>query len=196
MSKPPVLFDLTSILPSDDSRGLGRADAKSDRSALTASALTAEEPRLRRLVHRLLGWPGRQGDVDDVVQDTMLAAWSHRGNFRGDSTIRTWLHRIAVRKAHNHVRATGVRRRFFRWLGLSSEPEATARPADERHDLMQAALQQLGHRDREVLVLRYLEQRSADETAALLGCTRAAVDARLSRARNRLRDTLDLEVTP
>jgi RNA polymerase sigma factor (sigma-70 family) len=48
----------------------------------------------------------------------------------------------------------------------------------------------LAHQDREVLVLRYLENRDIPKIAELLGCRRAAVDARLSRARKRLRAVL------
>lgn len=160
-----------------------------------AHPLTAETPRLRRLVHRLLGWPARAGEVDDVVQETLLAAWRHRDSFRGDAAWTTWLHRIALRKAQNHTRAAAVRRRLFGWFQPEQpEPAAAAAPApDERIDAMQAALQQLAHGDREILVLRYLEQREIEAIAALLGCSRAAVDARLMRARDRLRRELGLE---
>lgn len=157
------------------------------------TALAAAAPRLRRLVHRLLGWPRHATEVDDIVQETLLAAWRTRASFRGDAAWTTWLHRIALRKAHNHQRASAVRRRLFGWL--ASEPVAPAGlvPAtDERIDATQRALQQLGHRDREVLVLRYLEQREIPQIAALLGCSRAALDARLSRARERLRQALGL----
>jgi RNA polymerase sigma-70 factor (ECF subfamily) len=163
--------------------------------------LAAEAPRLRRLVHRLLGWSTRGGDVDDVVQEVLLAAWRHRGAFRGEATWSTWLHRIALRKVQNHVRAATVRRRLFGWL--VGEPPATPAdtgPNDTRVLATRRALRHLAHRDREVLVLRYLEQREIPAIAELLRCSRAAVDARLSRARLRLRQVLDGdidgEVTP
>ena len=163
-------------------------------------SLAAETPRLRRLVHRLLGWPKRGSEVDDVVQEVLLAAWRHRATFRGEAAWTTWLHRIAVRKAQHHQRAAAVRRRLFGWWTMEPpEPVAMAQPhaaeapvADERIDATQHALQQLAHRDREELVLRYLEQREIPQLATLLGCSRAAVDARLSRARLRLRAALGL----
>ncbi|MEO6595055.1 MAG: sigma-70 family RNA polymerase sigma factor [Planctomycetota bacterium] len=160
----------------------------------TGFALCAEAPRLRRLVHRLLGWPTSGTDVDDVVQEVLLAAWRHREAFRGEATLATWLTRIAVRKVHNHVRAATVRRRLFGWW--SAEPvdiQAADSPTDERLAATKLAMLRLAHRDREALVLRYLEQRDIPQIADLLGCSRAAVDARLSRARLRVRAELHLE---
>jgi RNA polymerase sigma factor (sigma-70 family) len=158
-------------------------------------ALLAHEPRIRRLVHRLLGWASAR-DVDDVVQDVFLAAWRYRRTFRGDATFATWLHRIAVRKVQSHARWRAVR---VRWFGgrAAAEPDASAAPeaacpveqADEVR-AVRAAMAGLPHRDREVLVLRYLEARPVEDVARLLGLRRAAVDARLSRARTKLRAAL------
>lgn len=193
---------LLHILASHDASPPEASAATGDGSR-AAQCLGAETPRLRRLVHRLLGWPKRGSEVDDVVQEVLLAAWRHRATFRGDAAWTTWLHRIAVRKVQHHQRAAAVRRRLFGWWPPAQpEPLAAAQPcaaeppiADERIDATQSALQQLAHRDREVLVLRYLEQREIPQLAALLGCSRAAVDARLSRARQRLRSALGLDPT-
>jgi RNA polymerase sigma-70 factor (ECF subfamily) len=61
---------------------------------------------------------------------------------------------------------------------------------DELRERVQAALNQLGERDREVLVLRHLEQLSTRETAAVLGISEGAVKVRHLRALERLRDLL------
>lgn len=163
----------------------------------TDVALCAEAPRLRRLVHRLLGWPARTTDVDDVVQEVLLAAWRHRDAFRGEATLGTWLTRIAIRKAQNHVRAAAMRRRLFGWWSSTEvEPVALAMGEDavrEQIDATQRAMHRLSHVDREVLVLRYLEQRDIPQIADLLHTSRAAIDARLTRARQRLRRELGLE---
>lgn len=158
--------------------------------------LCAEAPRLRRLVHRLLGFTASAGDLDDVVQDALLAACRHRDGFRGEARLSTWLTRIALRKAHDFARRERLRRRLFAWLpgGRAehlADPPAGAEGPDERLLPARLALQQLDHKDREVLVLRYLEDRPIVAIAELLGCTRAAIDARLSRARQRLRARLD-----
>jgi RNA polymerase sigma-70 factor (ECF subfamily) len=180
---------------------LATLDAKAQRAVPAAPAdevaLCAEAPRLRRLVHRLLGWPGTT-EVDDVVQEVLLAAWRHRGTFRGDASLSTWLTRIAIRKAQNHVRAATVRRRLFGWwLGSAVDEPAAPAPGDDikttQLDRTRRAMFRLAQKDREVLVLRYLEQRDIEQIADALGCSRAAVDARLTRARHRLRAELGLE---
>ncbi|MFK7742714.1 MAG: RNA polymerase sigma factor [Planctomycetota bacterium] len=142
----------------------GTQDLQRDQERFGA-ALAAETPRLRRLVHRLLGLGAAAGDVEDVVQDALLAAFRSRRSFRGDATLQTWLTRIALRKAHDHVRQERRRKRLFSWF--AREPHAPdggvgvggrddgGGPADA----VQAGLERLEHKDREVLVLRYLEQR-------------------------------------
>lgn len=180
---------MASLLPTLLAAELPLPGRAAPAAAAAGDLLLAHEPQLRRLVHRLLGWP-RPQDVDDVVQEVLLAAWRHRASFRGDAAVSTWLFRIAVRKAQNHARWSAVRRR---WSGGSADDALPAPPlpcAAERADdalAVRAALRSLRHADREVLVLRYLENRAVDEVASLLGIARAAADARLSRARARLR---------
>lgn len=172
-------------------RPTGDGEAASRDASPSINALCAEAPRLRRLVHRLLGMRSASNDLDDIVQDVLLAAIRGRSGFRGDAKLSTWLTRIALRKAHNHARATRLRERVFALFGQQPETaEPTEQPQDERWVELQSAMRDLPHRDRETLVLRYLEQRDVVEIATLLGCSREAVDARLSRARKRLRTQL------
>jgi RNA polymerase sigma-70 factor (ECF subfamily) len=156
-----------------------------------AQALCSQAPRLRRLVHRLLGWRASAQELDDVVQDVLLKAWQGRVSFRGEASLATWLTRIAITTTNDHARRCGRWRRLFAWLG-AQEPTAPVATNDDEAAFgrTEQAMQQLRHDDREVLVLRYLEQREIAAIAELLGCTRAAVDARLSRARARLRELL------
>lgn len=158
-----------------------------------SDALCAEAPRLRRLVHRLLGWNASAHDIDDVVQDALLSAFAHRDSFRGDSKLTTWLPQIALSKAKNHMRRARLRRRVLSFFGGGGDDlhQQTAGDSSEQLDRTRLAMQKLKHADREVLVLRYLEQREIPAIADLLQCSRAAVDARLSRARRQLRALLD-----
>ncbi len=173
-----------------------RPDALDASAAHLTAALCAEAPRLRRLAHRLLGWRSSAHELDDVVQDVLLKAWRHQHSFRGDSSLATWLVRITIRTAHDHVRKGNRRSRLFAWFGMSHQEPAAPTIGDDHEepiDRTQRAMRQLAHQDREVLVLRYLEQREILDIAELLGITRPALDARLSRARSRLRACLGLE---
>jgi RNA polymerase sigma-70 factor, ECF subfamily len=132
--------------------------------------------------------------VDDVVQDVFLAVYRSLGRFRDKARIDTWLTTITLNRCRS------VRR--WRWLRLrlpwraTVQGEAIAEPPDrpaENAELLaevRQAVRQLPQTDREAIVLRYLEGASVDAIAGLLGVSRGAVEVRLSRARNRLRDLL------
>ena len=152
--------------------------------------------RVARLAHRLLGWPD---DVDDVVQDVFLAAWRHRRKFRGDGgehALAAWLNAITVNRCR-----TVRRRRLMRWARRKQlqtqsveapTPSADASAMDEETSaVVRDAVRRLPARDREVLVLHYLEQTPIGELGPMLGLSRGAVDVRLHRARKRLRQKLN-----
>ena len=151
-----------------------------------------------RIIYRVVNGFASGDDRNDLLQEVLLAAWRHRQTFRSEASLGTWLTRIAIRKVQNHVRAAAVRRRLFGWWlpDAADEPAAPAPGEDVRAtqlDRTQQAMHRLAQKDREVLVLRYLEQRDIPQIAEVLGCSRAAVDARLTRARQRLRAELGLE---
>lgn len=159
---------------------------------LFAEAVARHEPAVRRLVHRLLGWPKTSAEIDDIVQDVLLAAWTHRNQFRGDAQWHTWLLRIGINTTRNHQRRRRLLRSLFGARPAELDPVApdAAPDLDARVARVQQAMADLAHADREVLVLRYLEQMLPKDIAAALRISRAAVDARLSRARGRLRRLL------
>ena len=140
---------------------------------------------LYRLAARLLG---DYDAADDVLQDAYLRAFAalRRGEFSGESEVRTWLYRIVVNVALNARRSK--RRRE------TNLPAAL--PAVEPAEQLQARLQlrelaewmrDLPDDQRAVLVLKELEGLSAREVAAVLECTESAVEQRLVRARAALR---------
>ena len=170
------------------------AAAPATRDAGVGDLLLSQQDRVRRLVHRLLGWSGRGTEIDDLVQDVLLAAWQHRGTFRGDASLATWVTAIAVRKVQNHARWARLRRRWRSLFDAAPDPgDVHARPATcpvESGDeiaALQRAMLALRHQDREVLVLHYLEDRAVGDVALLLGCSKNALEQRLTRARARLR---------
>jgi len=165
------------------------ADDESD----FAQAVARAQPPITRLVHRLLSWPGDGSEVSDIVQDVFLAAWIHRRRFRGEAAWTTWLTRIAINKARSHVRRRVRREALLAalpWLRRDLHEPDPAQDADVSARV-RAIVARLPHSDREVIVLRYLEERDIEEIATMLGLRRSAVDSRLTRARKRLRELLD-----
>lgn len=137
-----------------------------------------------RTVRRLLGW---RGDVDDVVQEVFLAALRQHGRFRGDSNVKTWLTAIAIRRCRSE------RRKWWkRWKGgRAREPaESDSSGRDDVAEAVRTAVRQLPAKEREVVVLYYLEEISVADVARLVRASEGAVNVRLHRARKKLGEAL------
>ncbi len=141
------------------------------------------------------------------MQDTFIRA--HRGlaKFRGDSSLVTWLHHVAVNLARNRYWYFHRRRRHatlsldcplsedsaatFAEL-LPSATEAPSRQAitAEFTELVTACMQQLPAPQREILALRNVANRSYDDIARTLGIEVGTVKSRIARARGQLRSLM------
>ena len=151
-------------------------------------------------------------DAEEIAQDTFIRA--HRGlvNFRGDSSLATWLHRIAVNLARNRYWYFFRRRRHSTLsLDCAFNQESTATfgdliacdAADPAHAavtteftaLVAACMEKLEERHREILTLRNILHRSYEEIATALGINQGTVKSRIARARQNLR-TLLAEACP
>jgi len=173
----------------DDCGLIGRI-ARGDAGAL-ASLVALYEPRVRRLAHRLMAW---DGELDDVVQDVFLAVLEKAGGFRGDASAWTWLTAITLNRCRTYRRRRAVRERVGALLGRHRAAERAAdQPALDQEVAreVRAAVAALPGRDREVIVLFYLEHKPAAEIGDLLGVSQNAVEVRLHRARGRLKVRLD-----
>jgi RNA polymerase sigma factor (sigma-70 family) len=168
--------------------GLAQRVARGDCEAFE-TLVALYQPRVTRLAHRLLGW---SGDVDDVVQDVFVAVLRHARSYRQEASLWTWLTTITVNACRSHARRRDVVRRLS--CIFISKPNAPAADAtameDEAAREVRAAVAALPARDREVIVLFYLEHRSVAEIGRLLGASGNAIDVRLHRARAKLRDSL------
>ena len=148
-----------------------------------------------------------RADAEEITQDTFIRA--HRGlaNFRGDSSLATWLNRIAVNLARNRYWYFFRRRRHatlsldcplgddteatFTDLVASAEPDpARAASNEEFAALVAQCLAKLDPRQREILTLRAVLHRSYDEIAATLDLNVGTVKSRIARARENLRALL------
>jgi len=141
----------------------------------------------------------RSGDieaVDELYQDVALAVLKQNPQV-ADESVAPWLYRVAVRQALLHRRRLGRTRRMQNTL-VTRRPasaEEASDPltwllSDERQQLVRRAIQQLSTKDAELLLLKYTEEWSYHELASHLGVTHSAVEARLHRARQRLRTEL------
>jgi RNA polymerase sigma-70 factor (ECF subfamily) len=176
--------------------------------------LTRHRARLRRMVAvRLDRHLAARVDPSDVVQETLTEAARHLADYLRERPIPfyPWLRRLAwerlvkLHRRHIRTRMRSVTSEEAGALGLPDESalELASRVAGsgstpskhlvraEEQARVQAALAQLTEREREVLVMRYLEQLSTREVAAALGIREGAVRARHLRALEHLRRLLD-----
>ena len=155
---------------------LGRSDPKAFRALVDR-----QSQYLYGVAHALTG---NAADAEDLVQETFLGAI--KGNFRGESSVRTWLVRILVNRAAM-LRRTRKRRPETELKESAAAGRGdSATKIDAKADLSEM-LAQLSPDHRQVIVLRELEGLSYEEMAAALGVPRGTVESRLYRAREELR---------
>jgi RNA polymerase sigma-70 factor (ECF subfamily) len=163
--------------------------------------VVAYQSRVTRLANRLLGWREGRGDahdVDDAVQDVFLAALANARRCRGGTKgMWPWLATITVNTCRSIRRRAWVRLRFIRQALAAGSPmpdaPTNAVEADDRTRKVREAVSRLGGRDREVVVLHYLEGMRPSDVAEVLGVSRNAVEVRLHRARAKLKTELELD---
>jgi RNA polymerase sigma-70 factor (ECF subfamily) len=148
------------------------------------------------------------GEAEDVVQEAYVRAFSNLEKFRGDSSLSTWLTRIALNEALGRLRqrrpkvaldtldSPQERDRMvipFPLMKYDANPEQSAARQNVRK-LLERAIDGLPEPFRVVFVLRDVEEMSVEETAAQLGLRPETVRTRLHRARAQLRKALDSEL--
>ncbi len=153
------------------------------------------------LALRLIADPS---DAGDIAQEVFLKVFRNVHTFRGQSSLRTWIYRIAVNEAHNRRR--WIFRHKHKEVGLedtgNSEtprqcnvPDGDPSPFDrtlmqENHALVAQALTQINPCFREAVVLRDIEDLNYDEIAEILNISIGTVKSRITRGREALRQQL------
>lgn len=153
------------------------------------------------LISRVMEDPG---DAADVTQEVFLKVFRNVGSFRGDSSLKTWIYRIALNEARNHRRWFSRHRR--QEVGLDAEPGEARGYQDwladpgrspfemtldhETQALIEEALTEVNPKFRAALVLREIEGMSYEEIAEILDISLGTVKSRILRGRDALRKSL------
>jgi len=143
-------------------------------------ALLQSEPMLYRIACPLLR---QEEDRKDALQETALRAWQSRGKLREEKYFKTWITRILINVCHS------IRRKNAKYVPADNLPERPAPP--ERDSELRVMLEALPEKNREALVLYYLEGMSVKEIAAVLRVPAGTVKYRLHQARKALQVELD-----
>lgn len=169
-------------------------------SELLDRLATGDEVAFRMLVERhidrayaiALRIVGNAADAEDVVQDSMLKIWSHRGRWQhGRAKFSTWLYRVVSNRCIDL-------RRKPRTEDVEAMPEVADRQPgavelierNELNDMLELAMQRLPEQQRVAVILSYHENMSNGEIAQVMDTTVAAVESLLKRGRQQLRQLL------
>ena len=185
---PPATFSQSGTIPpatqpdSDVARAAG-----GDRRAFER-VYQANVARVFSLCVRMVG---DRTEAEELTQDVFVRAWEKLSQYRGESALSTWLHRLAVNVVLNHRKSAGRRRQRE-----TDDPEQVERGVARgahpglRLDLEQA-IASLPPGARRVFVLHDVEGFKHEEIAGQLGITTGGSKAQLHRARMLLRGALD-----
>ncbi|TKS54423.1 RNA polymerase sigma factor RpoE [Luteimonas yindakuii] len=163
---------------------------------------------VRKYQHRIAALIGRYiadwSEVQDVAQETFIRAYRAIGNFRGDAQFYTWLHRIAVNTAKNHLVAHKRRpptddidvsdaEQFDSGIRLrdSDTPERELMRQQMEQTVMRA-VEALPEELRVAITLREVDGLSYEDIATRMGCPIGTVRSRIFRAR----EAIDQELRP
>jgi RNA polymerase sigma-70 factor (ECF subfamily) len=147
-------------------------------------------------------------DAEDVTQESFHKAFLHLNAFQEKSRFSTWLTRIAMNEAFMLLRRRrgivevlpenpddGMRSNWEAFADRSPNPEESYLRR-ERTELLTEAINRLGPKVRTTMLLRDIEEGSAEETARILGTSIAAVKARVFQGRRKLRRTVNAGLFP
>jgi RNA polymerase sigma-70 factor (ECF subfamily) len=174
--------------------------------AAVRAIIKAHNRRLYRLARGILR---NDGEAEDVVQETYVRAFTHLADFRGDSSLSTWLSRIAMNEALGRLRRQrpGVELSSlpqgvleaqiiqFPLLSATDDPEKSMAQREIQH-VVEGAIDELPEPFRMVFITRVVEGMNVEETAEILDLKPETVKTRLHRARAMLRDNVEKKIGP
>jgi RNA polymerase sigma-70 factor (ECF subfamily) len=196
-------------LPQIPPSGASDADlvrrARAREEAAVRAIMQTNNRRLYRLARGILR---NDGEAEDVVQETYVRAFTHLDQFHGDSSLSTWLSRIAINEALGRLRR---QRPGVEWTSLPQgtieaqiiqfplasavDPEKSMAQREIQH-VVEHAIDELPEAFRIVFITRVIEGMNVEETAEILDLKPETVKTRLHRARTMLRDNVERKIGP
>jgi RNA polymerase sigma-70 factor (ECF subfamily) len=183
--------------------------ADASNAALVAAALGGDESAFTVLVGRHKKWlyvyvhryVRDETEAQDVLQESLIAAWRGLKSYDPNRPLEFWLRRIALNKCRDRARRQAVRRFLLPWSNGPRETSA-ADPApaideslveNEQLRMVRDAIEALPAKLRDPLILTAIEGLSQAEVAEILGRTVKAVEGAVYRAKKQLTEKLNLD---
>jgi len=151
------------------------------------------------LIFFLRGYVHSYDTAEDLAEDTFVELLIHKGRFRGQSSLKTFLYSVARHKAIDYIRReqrrpTVALDELAEWSGDEDTPEEHYL-AHERSQVIAGAIAKIPKEYQEVLRLLYVERLKYDEIAPIMHKNTKQIDNLAYRARNALRNALGKEAT-
>jgi RNA polymerase sigma-70 factor, ECF subfamily len=149
--------------------------------------------RVYALLFRMIG---NHEDAEDLAQECFIKAQASLRHFRKQSSLSTWLFRIAIHQSRDHFRKKGRRPLTTEFDEQGAAPSPRQGPASEARQrefqrALRKAMDALTHKRRVALVLRTQESMEYDEIAQVLECNAQTARVHVMKARKQLRDWLN-----
>ena len=144
--------------------------------------------RVYRVIRKIVG----TNNADDVMQDFVIQLFAKLGQFRFESSIETWAHRMAVNESLQYLRKSSREDHLVRKVAFStnmSEEPKTQRQADDV-EVLHLAMEQISGEQRVILHMKEIEGLGYEDIAGVLGIPEGTVGSRLNKARKDLRTSL------
>jgi len=128
-------------------------------------------------------------DRKDLFQEIVLQVWKSLGSFREESTIGTWMYRIALNTAITHFRKE---KRLGGKVSLTGIDIPDLNDSNEKEDQLRELFKAIENLDRidKSIILLYLEEKNYEEISEITGLTRTNVGVRLNRIKIKLSNTI------
>jgi RNA polymerase sigma-70 factor, ECF subfamily len=141
--------------------------------------------------------------AQDVAQEVFIRVWQKGSEFRARASLFSWIYRITVNLAIDHLRKSRSRDKLSSQEGLYTEQYRTEQQSGSTHSMpgddierrhlrhrIDQALEVLSKNQKRAFVLRYFQEMPIDEIAAIMGCRESTVRQHLFRATRKLQEEL------
>lgn len=147
-----------------------------------------------KIASTVFGMLGKNDEAEDIGQETFIRFFISINNFRGESSLGTYLTRIAINLSLNAIKRKKLRKflSFNKMLEEGSDIEDTGQVNRDKDqdEIIHKAIEKLNPKHRAVIVLRLIDEYSTEETAKILNIPVGTVLSRLARAQDKLKEIL------
>lgn len=136
-------------------------------------------------------YTNNKDDRDDVVQEIIYSLWKSFDSFKQNSSLSTWMYQVAMNVAVFHLKRS---KKAVTTIPIDTDllnsPESIADNAEEKLKILQEHIRDLNLLDKGIVML-YLENKSHEEIAQIIGISKTNVGTRLSRIKEKLKTKIN-----